>query len=146
MKSFKELFVESKIDINKIKLLVKDIEKAKTDYDYKLVKVNVKQFDKAWSKEKDYYIGKGGTQNSIGNRYEEFLNILQMPDEKRKRWLGQSSKGNIIASSVSVMDSGRIDFGNGRHRYAVLRDLGIKKIPVAMSKESIINAKKFKYI
>jgi hypothetical protein len=120
------------------------IEKPRTDSI--LVKVNVFKFDKEWSKEKDFYIGKGGSGNTIGNRYERFKEILEMPEEKRKRWLTDSPKGNIIASSVSVDDEGRISFGNGRHRYSVLRDMGMKEITVAMTKKSVKNAKKYGYI
>lgn len=112
-----------------------------------LVRINVPKFDKEWSKGRDFYIGKGGTGNAIGNRYENFLWILTLPEEQRRKYLTlESKKGKIASPEVSVSETGRIDFGNGRHRYAVLRDLGAKKIPVAMIPESARNAKKWGYI
>lgn len=126
--------------------IIKKIEKSRFDSDRKLVKVNVKAFDKAWSKDRDFYVGKGGTGASIGDRYQRFQDILKMSEEERKRWLGESPKGNIIASSVGVSEDGSVYFDNGRHRFAVLRDMGYKEIPVAMTKESIKNAKKHGYI
>jgi len=140
--TFKELLTE---DIDKDNI-IKNMEKSISDKSSKMVKINVKIFDKVWRGDKDYYIGKGGTLNSIGDRYENFLKILNMPKEKRDRWLTDSKDGNVIAPSVSVYDDGSVSFGNGRHRFAVLRDLHIKQIPVTMMKDSIQNAKKYKYI
>ena len=142
MYTFKELLTE---DIDKDNI-IKNMEKSISDKSSKMVKINVKIFDKVWRGDKDYYIGKGGTLNSIGDRYENFLKILNMPKEKRDRWLTDSKDGNVIAPSVSVYDDGSVSFGNGRHRFAVLRDLHIKQIPVTMMKDSIQNAKKYKYI
>lgn len=41
-------------------------------------------------------------------------------------------------SEVYIKNDGspKIDFVDGRHRYAVMRDMGFKKIPVAMNQES----------
>ena len=50
------------------------------------------------------------------------------------------------ASDVHVNEHGLVDFGNGRHRYAFLRDKGLKHIPISMSKEASKNAKKHGYI
>jgi hypothetical protein len=140
--SFKEAF---SIDL---KSILKNMEQSSlTGPKFSLVKVNVKKFDRAWKRESDYYIGKGGLGASIGDRYQRFLHILGMPEEERRMWLqGETTSGNVAASLVNVNADGRIDFTNGRHRFAVLRDLGAKKIPVSMTQDSIQNAKKFKYI
>lgn len=114
---------------------------------YSLVKTNVKKFDRAWSKSVDFYIGKDGLGASIGDRYHRFLDILGMPDKERRMWLkGETKTGDVAASLVNVSPDGRIDFVNGRHRYAVLRDLGAKQIPVSMDKDSIPHAKRHGYI
>ena len=134
-------YIAESIDLKSLK-----IEKSRIYPEEKLVKVKVNKFDKEWSKERDFYISKGGGGNAIGNRYKMFKEILEKPEDERKKWLQESPNGNIIASSVEIDDTGRVHFSNGRHRYAVLRDLGMKQIPVAMTSNSIKNAKKFGYI
>ena len=95
---------------------------------HKMVYIDVNKFDPLFSKETDFYIGKGGSGNSIGNRYDRFKEFLEegIP---------------IEVSQVSINEDMQIGFGNGRHRYAVLRDMGFDRIPVSMSDESIERAK-----
>jgi hypothetical protein len=52
----------------------------------------------------------------------------------------------MTASNVSVNKDGGIVFGDGRHRFAYLRDKGLKEIPMSFDKESVIHAKKHGYI
>lgn len=101
-----------------------------------LVNVNVKKFDKEWSKDTEFYIGKNG-KGQIHNRYQDFIEFLTTDPEVR---------GPIEASEVHVNEFGKPGFVNGRHRFAVLRDLGAKTIPVAMISEGVINAKKFGFL
>jgi hypothetical protein len=49
------------------------------------------------------------------------------------------------ASIVYVDDDGAVCFENGRHRYAILRDAGRKKIPVSMDAQSLVNAERYGY-
>ena len=73
------------------------------------------------------------TENAIKNRYkgvEEFLKTAP----------------SMIASEAYVKPNGSVVFGDGRHRFAYLRDQGLDKIPISMDKESIKNAKKYGYI
>jgi hypothetical protein len=97
-----------------------------------LVNVNPSAFDEAFSKTSWQYVGEKG-KDGISGRYEKFENFLK--DAK-----------SIEASNVSVNKDGGIVFGDGRHRYAVLRDLGLDELPIVMDKESIKNAKKFGYL
>jgi hypothetical protein len=97
-----------------------------------LVNVNPSAFDEAFSKTGWQYVGEKGKQG-ISGRYEKFENYLK--DAK-----------SIEASNVSVNKDGGIVFGDGRHRYAVLRDMGLDELPIVMDKESIKNAKKFGYL
>jgi hypothetical protein len=97
-----------------------------------LVNVNPSAFDEAFSKTGWQYVGEKGKQG-ISGRYEKFENFLK--DAK-----------SIEASNVSVNKDGGIVFGDGRHRYAVLRDMGLDELPIVMDKESIKNAKKFGYL
>jgi hypothetical protein len=142
MLNFKKFF-----ESNNLSDILKNVELYGWDRDDRtIVRVKVKEFDRAWKKDKNFYIGKYGTANSIGDRYERFKAILDMPKDVRKKQFYQSKSGNMVASSVGVDAEGRPYFDNGRHRYAVLRDLGVKRIPVAMTKESIKNAKAAGYI
>jgi hypothetical protein len=95
---------------------------------HEIVYVDSAKFDKYFQKETDFYIGEGGSGNSIGDRYNRF-----------KDFLGEGIP--IEVSQVYISDSFEVGFGNGRHRYAVLRDMGYDKIPVSMSEESIERAK-----
>lgn len=113
----------------KIPITIDEFSKRHGD---KLVNLNVPVFDKAFSREHSFYIGPGG-QSGIGKRYEEFGKFVE-------------KAASIEASEVGVRQNGVIDFGNGRHRYAWLRDQGLKVIPVAMSKESITYAKQYGYL
>lgn len=107
-------------------------ERAKAAGD-KIVYVEAGSFDKAFAKDAGFYIGRNGVGNAIGDRYEQFKAFL-------------SENNTIEVAEVGVTDSGDVSFTNGRHRYAVLRDMGMKKIPVAMDSESEMNAVKFGYV
>ena len=97
-----------------------------------LVNVKPSAFDEAFSKTSWQYVGEKG-KDGISGRYEKFQNFLK--DAK-----------SIEASNVSVNKDGGVVFGDGRHRYAVLRDMGLDELPIVMDKESIKNAKKFGYL
>ena len=95
--------------------------------------VDVDKFDEAFKKNKGQYIGEGGSGNSISDRYEKIGEFLKKAP-------------SMQASDVHVNEHGTVDFGNGRHRYAFLRDKGLKAIPISFSKEAVKNAKKHGYI
>jgi hypothetical protein len=97
-----------------------------------LVNVNPSAFDEAFSKTSWQYVGEKG-KDGISGRYEKFENYLK-------------DANSIEASNVSVNKDGGIVFGDGRHRYAVLRDMGLDELPIVMDKESIKNAQKFGYL
>ena len=97
-----------------------------------LVEVNTNVFDKAFSKSTWQYVGEGG-EGGIEGRYKKFAEFIK--DAK-----------SIEAPNVSVDKDGAIVFGDGRHRYAYLRDSGVKNIPLSMDAESVKNAEKFGYI
>lgn len=124
--------------------ILKSIVKSDRAKGEKLVWVDADKFDKGWELDKGFHIGKGGT-GGIHNRYYDFIKLLQMPREKRKPMLW-GKKQEIIAPEVYVDEDGKVSFTNGRHRFAVIRDLGAKKIPVSMPTKAIKNAQKFDYI
>lgn len=93
-----------------------------------LVNVNVNKFDELFKKS-DYYIGHLG-KGQIKNRYENF-----------GHWFNHS-KDALHAPYVSFNDK-EPEFTNGRHRYAWLRDNGVKTIPMTMNKVDKEKAIKF---
>ena len=103
------------------------------DHETSLHNIATDKIEKSFSKNKDYYISKGGGA-AIGKRYDRFKEFLQ------------SKPNQIHASSIHIDDSGDVHFNNGRHRYAVLRDSGVTHIPVSLDAESRKNAVKFGYI
>ena len=100
---------------------------------YQLHHVNVDKFDQGFKRNSGQYIGQGGTGNTISDRYKRIGEFLK-------------DAPSMQASDAHINEHGLVDFGNGRHRYAYLRDQGLKTIPVSLSKESIRNAKKHGYI
>jgi hypothetical protein len=76
-----------------------------------------------------FYVGPDGSGASIGKRYETF-----------QQWIAKYDQYEL--PEVSIRDNGILNFTNGRHRYAVFRDAGVDPMPVAMSNESVPNAKR----
>lgn len=107
------------------------ISRADETAGFTLVPVNVAGFDAGFQAADDqfreFYVGPGGTGAAIGDRYQRFAEFAATAD-------------SIEAPTVSVDAQGRVSFGNGRHRFAYLRDQEIAQIPVAMDEESLQNA------
>jgi hypothetical protein len=97
-----------------------------------IIWVNPNIFDKLFSKNKDFYVGAGG-ENEISGRYNRF-----------KKFLKENT--DIKLSAVYITERGEVNFANGRHRYAVMRDMGIPKIPIAIPQECLETARKFNII
>ena len=98
-----------------------------------LVSVNTGKTDEAWKAgdfNQSMYIGPGGTQNAIGERYKKFGEFAKTAE-------------SIEAPTIDVNDEGKVTFADGRHRFSYMRDKGVGVIPVAMSEESKANAIKF---
>jgi hypothetical protein len=113
----------------------------------KMVDVNVYAFDESFKKDRSMYVGARGS-GGIGKRYDNFEIFVRggdldigdgviIPTDKAK---------SIEVPEVSVLEDGSVQFTNGRHRWAWLRDQGAKTIPVMMDVDSIVNAKKYGYI
>ena len=105
-----------------------------------LCKLDVDKFDKQWKnsdERNEMYIGKGGTGNTIGNRYEQFGKWLHTDDRRWKR----NPEEPIEVSEISVNEDGSINFLNGRHRYSWLRD-NDKPVWAGIEKEQFANALK----
>ena len=122
--------VETNVTVNnrEVPVTMHPVEKRSGDI---MTHINPDKFDPAFEKT-DNYIGENG-KGGIKNRYKEFGDFVKKADSMR-------------ASNVYIKPNGIPVFGDGRHRYAYLRDQGVKKIPMAMNKESIENAKKHGYL
>ena len=144
MKSYRQFITESvtlRVNILRRPIVFTKPPRARND---ELVQVKVPLFDAAFKLAPDTYIGHGGV-GQIKNRYQRFgvfFNGGVDPDLH----IEVEPTDTIEASEVVVTDTGRVEFINGRHRYAWLRDHGVKNLPVCMDKESVANAKKFGYI
>lgn len=95
---------------------------------FKLVNIDVTKFDHQFAKDIGFYVGQNG-DGGITGRYERVKKFI-------------ADTGGMEASSVDVNPDGSVGFNNGRHRYAALRDAGVKTMPVAMDTESAANARK----
>lgn len=84
--------------------------------------IDVLKLDEAWRLDEGFYIGAGGSGPAIDNRYEGF-----------GRWLASSSC-RIELPMVAIEDK-VVSFSDGRHRFAWLRDHGVRAIPVQVSAE-----------
>ena len=93
-----------------------------------LVPVNVSKFDEKFKKSWQY-IGHNGV-DGIKDRYSKF-----------GEWLHKNPTTDIEAPLIGVSENGDVEFSNGRHRYAYLRDNGVTHIPVSMSADDYENAK-----
>jgi hypothetical protein len=89
------------------------------DDDWQIVRVNVRRFDAGFRRGPDYlYIGR----------------------DKGRYWLPRfaAMKSGVLAGDglyppiVYVDADGTVQFEDGRHRYAALRDVGRRSVPVVM--------------
>lgn len=96
--------------------------KSPADAGHVLVDVRADKLDRAWSKDKNSYIGKRGA-GAIGDRREQFREFLK--DSKN------GAIKPIVAPTVNVGKNGPA-FVDGRHRFSVLRDQGRKRVVISV--------------
>ena len=89
--------------------------------DYVLIEVDIGKLNTAWKKDEGYYLEKG-----------EPLDFAQLGE-----------RGEIIAANVSLQSNGAISFGDGRHKFAALRDAGYKTAKVSIPKVQLEKFKQF---
>jgi len=89
-----------------------------------VVWINVMKLDASWSNDAPYYVGKNaiGPGNGDPSRYKKF-----------GEWIVEGHQ--IWMPHVGLADEGYIVFSNGRHRFAWLRDHGVRALPVTVSPE-----------
>ncbi len=93
----------------------------------KLCDVDVDKLDKELKKDKEMYVGFEG-YNGSRDKYNSFVNYLRTNQGiyAPRLYLSREDNGEI---STHIRD--------GRHRFAVLRDRGFEKMPIAVDKNSI---------
>ena len=126
-KSFSELLESSESIKSRVELSPEDKSRG-----YRLVEIDTTKFDNAYEKYGFAYVGKEG-YISQPERTENFKEYLK-------------TGKNIYAPVVYINDYGEypeIAFGDGRHRYAYMRDIKMNGIPVAMENETIKIARKY---
>ena len=126
---FKKVTTAEAMDVKNIKSRI-ELSAEQKAKKYVLVEVDTEKFNEHFKKCKRSYIEKNGT-NGIANRYKNFEEYLKT---------GQP----ITATAVTINDFDNellVSINDGRHRFAYLRDLGMTKIPIAMSQESLKKAK-----
>lgn len=102
-----------------------------------VVVVDALLFDAAWAHDDDYYVGHGGTGGKSASvaRYRGFI-----------RWLNETNGKKPIEMSEVSLGAGRRNgvpqFTNGRHRFAVLRDMGRETLPVSCDVYSQMDIKR----
>lgn len=92
-----------------------------------LVTVDVGALDRAWASRAELYVGRGG-KGGIGSRYADAMKFLR------------SKPPSMSASEVSIDARGVPIFEDGRHRFAAIRDMGIRTVQIAVAPE---DAKRF---
>lgn len=83
-----------------------------------VVWVDTKKFDDAWMRS-DQWVSPGGRTGAQGQRYPRI-----------GEWI---KAGNSIAMCVANRDGETVCFTDGRHRFAWLRDHGVRAMPMQVS-------------
>lgn len=115
--------------LSKLKFTPSDRAK---DQGYRTVWADVARLDAGFQRDKGYAIGPHGT-GAIPGRLAGFRDFLA----KARR------AGTAIEMPLVVVDAGGlVSFIDGRHRFAVLRDLGVTQIPVSVPAEQVDQARR----
>ncbi|HEX7934262.1 MAG TPA: hypothetical protein VF573_14470 [Paraburkholderia sp.] len=85
--------------------------------------ISVGALDAAWC-ESDDYVGHGAATSPHIGRYERFGDFF----------VGASF---IFMPTVSFDDKGEVGFTNGRHRFAWLRDRGLRSLPIEVPPDQV---------
>jgi len=107
-----------------------EAEEDAEDFEEILVEGNVKNIDNNWKKNKHYYLQ---PYTLTAKYYNSKVDIL-------------NEKVNTPPVLGVETDDKSISFVNGRHRFANLRDSGVKTIPIVINKKDLKNFKKLGYV
>lgn len=88
------------------------------DRDYLMVEIDVEKLDHAWKKD-PFYVG---NEFKINRKYRQAFYYI-------------NKHNKCSAPHIGFDGLGDVGFYDGRHRFAVLRDMGRRKVIVAVSKK-----------
>lgn len=94
--------------------------------DYVTIMVDRAALDRAWQKDRGYYIPSGGGGPEIGGRRDNF-----------RKFLDREDRPPIQASQVAIIDGEGASFIDGRHRFSMLRDMGIDRVAITIEKPEL---------
>jgi hypothetical protein len=97
------------------------------DSGMRTVWVDVKALDAGFQKDAGFAIAPGGA-GAIPGRLAGFRAFLKK---------AKASGTPIEQPEVTVAADGAVSFTNGRHRFAVLRDLGVRILPVSVARAAV---------
>jgi hypothetical protein len=95
----------------------------------RLVAVDVAALDASWRSDTGFYIAPGCATNTIGDRCARFRAFLHATDRGRAE--------PIYPPEVGLHPGGFVSFGDGRHRFAVLRDGGVRAVAVSVAPRDV---------
>ena len=90
---------------------------------YRTVLADVSKLDASLAKDQGMYVGRGG-EGGVKGRYGRFQEYLQ-------------SGAPVEQPRMSIGPYGEAVVGNGRHRFAVLRDQGLQTMPISVPEEDV---------
>lgn len=85
---------------------------------YATVEVDPKKLDAAWSKDAGYYVPPGGGGAEVPGRRDRVTEFLKT--------------GEPLEAPYAVLSGDAVSFGDGRHRFSVLRDGGADRVAVTV--------------
>jgi hypothetical protein len=107
------------------------------DNRHRTVLIDVRKFDRSWQGDADFAIPPRGGGAEIRGRRRGFLSFLL-------RALGRDTA--IEVPEVYLNADGGAAINDGRHRFSVLRDLGLRYVPVTVSRRQAAQvAERFGY-
>jgi hypothetical protein len=83
--------------------------------------IAVAKVDASWKKNHAEYVGANGSGAAIGDRYRQFGIWFEKGEAVWIPWVG--------------LEEGEIGFTDGRHRFAWLRDHGVRAMPIDVDPE-----------
>ncbi|MBQ4123643.1 hypothetical protein IJD44_08000 [bacterium] len=101
-----------------------------------LVSLNTEKVEKLFKENQDSYISYKGQKGAIGNRYKGVLEFLLTGRDIEATKLYLSERENKL----------HLEIYDGRHRFAVMRDIGMPRIKFEMDEESFLIAQKYNLI
>lgn len=100
--------------------------------DESVAMVDPRRIDAAWQRDRNQYVGPDGAGGDPG-KYSRAREFLTTADQ-------------FEAPSLRMNEGGTPVFEDGRHRFAVMRDLGMDRVPVAIDPYSAELARRWKLL